>query len=160
VLRRSFFSVVYNVFFDTFPYKDFDRSVVFEIGNVANVGGWKSRAFFSAKEFRALREQNHVFEDMIAHEDVSRLFYDDGKFTRLLPSGAMVTTNTFAYLGVPPLLGRTFSEEDGRPGSPPVFVMNYRLCQRQRSQNPWQEFYLERPADYPCWHYATQVQRL
>ena len=125
------FSVVYNVFFDTFPYKDFNRSVVFEIRNVANVGGWKSRAFFSAEEFRAFREQNHVFEDMIAHEDVSRLFYDDGKFIRLLPSGAIVTTNTFAYLGVPPLLGRTFSEEDGRPGSPPVFVMNYRLWQRE-----------------------------
>jgi hypothetical protein len=29
------FRIVYNVFFDAFPYKDFDRSVVFEIRNVA-----------------------------------------------------------------------------------------------------------------------------
>src|SRR5260370_42554062 len=68
---------------------------------------------------------------MIAHGVVGRLFYDDGKSTRVLPRGEAVSTNTFAYLGVPPLLGRTLSEEDGRPGSPPVFVMNYRLWQRE-----------------------------
>ncbi len=130
------FSVVYNVFFHALPYKDFNRSVVFEIRNSTNVGGWKGRAFFSPEEFRAFREQNHVFEDMIAHGVVGRLFYDDGKSTRILPSGATVTTNTFDYLGVPPLLGRTISEEDGRPGAPPVFVMNYRLWQREFGGDP------------------------
>ena len=123
------FSVVYNVFFHALPYKDFDRSVVFEIRNTASVGGTKGRVYFSPEEFRAFREQNHVFEDMIAHGVVGRLFYDDGKSTRVLPTGETVTTNTFDYLGVPPLLGRTISEEDGRPGAPPVFVMSYRLWQ-------------------------------
>jgi putative ABC transport system permease protein len=33
------FSVVYNVFFHALPYKDFNRSVVFEIRNIANAGG-------------------------------------------------------------------------------------------------------------------------
>ena len=130
------FSVVYNVFFHALPYKDFDRSVVFEIRNTANVGGSKGRAYFSPEEFRAFREQNHVFEDMIAHGVVSRLFYDDGKSTRVLQRGETVTTNTFDYLGVPPLLGRTISEEDGRPGAPPVFVMSYRLWQREFAGDP------------------------
>ena len=123
------FSVVYNVFFHALPYKDFDRSVVFEIRNTASDGRSKRRAYLSPEEFRAFREQNHVFEDMIAYGVVGRLFYDDGKSTRVLPSGAAVSTNTFDYLGVPPLLGRTISEEDGRPAAPPVFVMNYRLWQ-------------------------------
>jgi putative ABC transport system permease protein len=130
------FSVVYNVFFQALPYKYFDRSVVFEIRNTANVGGSKGRAYFSPDEFRAFREQNHVFEDMIAHGVVGRLLYDDGKSTRALPSGAAVSTNTFDYLGVPPLLGRTISEEDGRPAAPPVFVMNYRLWQREFAGDP------------------------
>jgi putative ABC transport system permease protein len=130
------FSVVYNVFFHALPYKDFDRSVVFEIRNTADAGGSKGRAYFSAEEFRAFREENHVFEDMIAHGVVGRLFYDDGKSTHVLPSGAVVTTNTFDYLGIPPLLGRTISEEDGRPGAPPVFVMNYRLWQREFGGDP------------------------
>jgi len=130
------FSVVYNVFFHALPYKDFDRSVVFEICNTASVGGTKGRVYFSPEEFRAFREQNHVFEDMIAHGVVGRLFYDDGKSTRVLPTGETVTTNTFDYLGVPPLLGRTISEEDGRPGAPPVFVMSYRLWQREFAGDP------------------------
>jgi putative ABC transport system permease protein len=130
------FSVVYAVFFHALPYKDFDRSVVFEIRNTANVGASKGRSFFSAVELRAFREQNHVFEDLIAYGPVGRLFYDDGKSTRVLPSGASVSTNTFDYLGVPPLLGRTVSAEDGRPGAPLVFVMNYRLWQREFSGDP------------------------
>ncbi len=40
------FSVVHSVFVDALPYKDFDRSVVFKIQNLANVGGWKGRDFF------------------------------------------------------------------------------------------------------------------
>jgi putative ABC transport system permease protein len=130
------FSVVYNVFFHALPYKDFNRSVVFEIRHAANAGGSKGRAYFSVDEFRAFREENHVFDDMIAHAAVGRLFYDDGKFTHVLPSGAVVTTNTFDYLGIPPLLGRTISEEDGRPDAPPVFVMNYRLWQREFGGDP------------------------
>src|SRR5947208_2149055 len=130
------FSVVYNVFFHALPYKDFDRSVVFEIRNTASAAGSKGRSYFSPAEFRAIREQNHVFEDMIAHGVVSRLFYDDGKSTRVLPRGEAVSTNTFDYWGVPPLLGRTISEEDGRPGAPPVFVMNYRLWKREFGGDP------------------------
>jgi len=53
-----------------------------------------------------------------------------------LPSGAAVSTNTFDYLAVPPLLGRTITEEDGRPAAPPVFVMNYRLWQREFAGDP------------------------
>src|SRR5580704_13758894 len=130
------FSVVYNVLYEALPYKDFDRSVVFEIRSTLNVGAPKGRSYFSAAEFRAFREQNHVFEDMIAHGFAGRLFYDDGKSTRVLPHGATVTTNTFDYLGVPPLLGRAFSEEDGRPGAPPVFVMNYRLWKKEFGGDP------------------------
>jgi hypothetical protein len=44
------FSVVYKVFFHTLPYKDFNRSVVFEIRYVANAGGLKGRSYFSADE--------------------------------------------------------------------------------------------------------------
>jgi len=130
------FSVVYNVFFQALPYKYSDRSVVFEVRYTADVGGSQGRAYFSSDEFRAFREQNHAFEDMIAHGVVGRLFYDDGKSTRVLPSGAAVSTNTFDYLAVPPLLGRTITEEDGRTAAPPVFVMNYRLWQREFAGDP------------------------
>ncbi len=49
------FSFIYSVFVDALPYKDFDRSVVFGIHNLANVGGWKGRDFFTPGETRAFR---------------------------------------------------------------------------------------------------------
>jgi putative ABC transport system permease protein len=130
------FSVVYSVFFHALPYKDFNRSVVFEIRNTANAGGSKGRTYFSTSEFRAFHEQNYVFEDIIAYGTVGRLLYDDGKFTHALPFGADVTANAFNYLGVPPLLGRTITEEDGRPDAPSVFVLNYRTWQREFGGDP------------------------
>src|SRR6266481_3456868 len=124
------FSVVYSVFFRALPYKDFNRSVVLNMHNLGSVGGWKVRQYFFPEEVRAFRQQNHKFEDIVAYIGM-RPKYDDGKSIRFFSFGAVVTPNTFDYLGVPPLLGRTISEEDGRPGAPPVLVMNYRLWQRE-----------------------------
>jgi putative ABC transport system permease protein len=129
------FSVVYSVFFRALPYKDFNRSVVLHMDNLGSAGEWKARSYFFPEETRAFREQNDVFEDVIGYARM-RPTYDDGKSIRFFSWGAVVTTNTFAFLGVPPLLGRAISQEDGRPGAPPVFVMNYRLWQREFGGDP------------------------
>ena len=129
------FSVIYSVVIDGLPYKSFERSVVFRIRNLANVGGWKGRDFFLPDEIRAFREQNHVFEETIAYNGI-RLQYDNGKSIRYWPRGETVTANTFDFLGVPPLLGRTLSPEDGRPDAPPVFVMNYHFWQSEFGGDP------------------------
>jgi putative ABC transport system permease protein len=129
------FSVVYSVFIDALPYKNFNRSVVIGIHDLSNVGSAEIRLYFSLEEVRAFREQNHVFEDLIAYARM-RPTYDDGKSIRFFPFGAVVTANTFDYLGVPPLLGRAISPEDGDPGASPVFVMNYRLWQREFCGDP------------------------
>ncbi len=124
------FSVIYSVFVDALPYKNFNRLVVFKVQNLASVGGWKGRDFFLPDEIRAFRGQNHVFEETIAYNGV-RLQYDSGKTIRYWPFGELVTSNTFDFLGVSALLGRTLLPEDGRPGAPPVFVMNYHFWQSQ-----------------------------
>jgi putative ABC transport system permease protein len=129
------FSVVYNVFFHALPYQDYTRSVVVTLHNPGGVGVEKTRRYFSPAEVRAFREQNHVFEEIIAHI-AFRPTYDDGKSIRFFSFGAQVSANTFDYLGVSPLLGRTISQEDVKPGAPPVFVMNYRLWQREFGSNP------------------------
>jgi len=129
------FSVVDSVFFHALPYKNFNRSVVLGIHDFASTGGEKGRSYFSLAEIRAFREQNHVFQDFIAYGRM-RPTYDDGKSIRFFSFGAVVTPNTFDYLGVPPLLGRTISPEDGLPAAAPVFVMNYRLWQREFAGDP------------------------
>ena len=130
------FSVAYNVFYHALPYKAFARLVVFGIHDTAAKSGSTDRTYFSHAEFQAFREQNHVFEDMIGYGHAGRLFYDDGKSTRVLPYGAGVSTNTFDFLGVSPLIGRSITEEDGRAGAPSVIVMSYRLWQREFGGDP------------------------
>src|SRR6185312_2797539 len=44
--------------------------------------------------------------------------------------GAAVTSNTFDFLGVPPVMGRGIRPEDGKPGATPVFVMSYKMWQK------------------------------
>lgn len=129
------FSVVYSVFVEALPYKNFHRSVVFRIQNLANAGAWKGRDFLTVDETRVFREQNHVFEETIVSGGI-RPQYDDGKSVRYWPTGGLVTSNTFEFLGVAPLLGRTFSQDDVRPDAPPVFVMNYRFWQSEFGGDP------------------------
>ena len=120
------FSVVYNAIFETVPYKNFSRLVVFKIDNLANAGGSKGRTYFFSNEVRAIREQNHVFEEIIAYEN-RRDFYKEGKSGHFLPFGAAVTGNTFDFLGATPLFGRGISQGDTKPSAPPVFVLSYQL---------------------------------
>lgn len=129
------FSVVYNAIFEALPYKNFQKSVVFGIQNIANAGGWNGRDYFSASEVRAFREQNHVFEETIIHAGI-RPQLNDGKSVSYWPMGAMVSGNTFDYLSVPPFLGRTISEEDCKPGAPLVLVLNYRFWQNEFGSDP------------------------
>jgi len=129
------FSVVYDVFFHALPYKDYNRSVVLSLQKLGSADVGKVRRYFSPAEVRAFREQNHVFEEIIAYIGF-RPKYDDGKSVRFFSFGAQVTANTFDCFGVSPLLGRTISQEDGKPGAPPVFVMNYRLWQREFGGDP------------------------
>ena len=126
------FSVLYNVVFDPFPYRDFQHSVVLDMHDLRDDN--MARYHYTIPEFQAIREQNHVFEDVVGNYQLDVL-YTDGKGTRRF-LGGYVTTNGFEFLGVPPILGRSFSPGDGKPGTPFVFMMNYRLWQTEFHGDP------------------------
>jgi len=50
--------------------------------------------------------------------------------------GATVMANYLATLGVEPVLGRTFSAQEDRPGGPPVALISYALWQRRFAGSP------------------------
>jgi putative ABC transport system permease protein len=131
------FSLVYNLLFQPFAYRTFKRSAIFQIHDISETGS-DGRRLLSIPEFLAFKQQNHVFEDLVGYNNTVTISYTDGSGTREIvgttgseshagAGGAYVTTNTFDYYGVQPLLGRGITQEDGNPGAPPVFVMNYRL---------------------------------
>lgn len=48
----------------------------------------------------------------------------------------LATANIFSLYGVAPLLGRTFTADEDRPGGPNVAVATYRLWNRRYARNP------------------------
>jgi len=128
------FSVLYNVVVDPFPYRDFQHSVVLDLHDLAAPPHDIARYHYTIPEFLAIRDQNHVFEDIVGAYQLDVLYRDE-KATRRF-QGAYVTANGFSFLGVPPLLGRYFAPDDGKPGAPFVFMMNYQLWRTEFNGNP------------------------
>ena len=121
----AMFSVVYNLWFDPFPYKDSDRLMVISIHDVKEgANSDHDRQSFTIPEFLAYREQNRSFEDLVGSDGAVVIFRDDHGSRRI--GASYVTTNTFDFYGVAPLIGRGIEAADGVPGAAPVFVMNYK----------------------------------
>ncbi len=130
------FSLFYGVLLNPFPYKDSDRLVTFAIENLTNHGGSTGRSWLSWQEFVSFQEQNHIFEDLVAyHGGRVRMSLRDGNGPGLYPA-AQVSASTFDFYGVPPLLGRALSSQDGKPDAPPVFVMNFRMWETEFGGDP------------------------
>jgi len=129
----TIFSVIDNVLLDPFPYKDASRIVLVMIHDVER-GDPGGRAAFSVPEFLDYKEQNHVFEDVVGdtNEDV---LYTSGEGTQRF-QGTNITPNVFKFLGMPALLGRGITPEDGKPGAPPVFVLSYKLWAKEFNLDP------------------------
>lgn len=128
------FSVLYNGVVNPFPYRDFQHAVVLEMWDLTGPREAEARYHYTIPEFLAIRAQNRVFEDIVGNYQMDVL-YRDGKGTRRF-LGGYVTSNGFEFLGVPPLLGRFFGPGDGKPGTPYVFMMNYKLWQTEFHSDP------------------------
>ena len=122
------FSLIDNALLHPFPYKDAEHISIFRIHDLDESGQF-GRLGLSIPEFLDYREQNHVFADMTGTGG-GDVLYSRGQGTQQL-YGVFVTTNAFQFLGVPALLGRWITPQDGGPGAAPVFMMNYRLWQEQ-----------------------------
>ena len=123
-------SAVDSVLLEPFPYAGANRLATPSISLPDEV----SIARFPVPIFLDFKQQNHTFEDVIglAYTDVH---YKCAMGTEQL-LGAWVTPNTFTFLGIKPLLGREVTQEDGKPGSPPLFVMSYSLWTRLFHRDP------------------------
>jgi putative ABC transport system permease protein len=129
----SIFSIVDGALLEPFPYKNISRVVNF---HVHFLGGAEEndRYFFPATELLAFRQQNLVFDDMFGIAGMQVLYPGRDGAERVV--GSWITPNAFEILGVPPLLGRPITSEDGKPNSPPIFVMSYSMWTREFHSDP------------------------
>ena len=119
------YSVVRNVVLDPFPYRDSDRMVdVF----VRNGKGDRIRTSLPVPEFLDYQEQSDVFEQVVGVAGTTMHYVSSNGAERV--SVVSITTNTFDFLGVAPLLGRHFAAFDAEPDSPRVTVLCHRAWVR------------------------------
>ncbi len=119
----AIFSVVYTVLVSPYPYEGANRMVNFSV-----VGAKDSELdWYSLDEFGAIRDQNHVFDDVIGYS-ADDWVLSGGKVPEVVFVVEM-TGNAFQYFGVPPLLGREWTRADAPRGKAPaaVAVLSFRF---------------------------------
>lgn len=120
----AIFSVVYGVLLRPLPYPEPDRIVavkqVFEEGNRGN---------FSDPNFEDVRERNRSLELFAQYADW--IVSVTGPTEPVRVRGAVVSREFFDVLGVEPLVGRRFVQEELSVGGVPAVVVSYGFWQRQ-----------------------------
>ncbi len=122
----AIYSVIHAVILDPFPYKDVDNLMSVKVWS-PNERGY--RTYYSTDQFVEIAERSTIFDGVIASTISDVLRTDDAEPQRL--RGNFGTPNTFQVMGVPPLLGRTFTPDDVKPEAAPVAVLGYKFWQRQ-----------------------------
>ncbi len=122
-VNTAVFSIVYAVLLRPLPFTNADQLVMVWEQNPHR--GWYHN-IVSAANFNDWRKANRVFSDM-ALVDPFLTFNLTGSGEPVEIQAERVTPNLFSLLGVPPLLGRTFLPEEGRPGSAHVVVLGHAL---------------------------------
>jgi predicted permease len=94
------------------------------------VGEWE---LFSFDAYQYMRNHNQSFQDIAAFRSgESRLSVAlPGAATVQRAQGHLVSGNFFSALGVPAMLGRTFTPEDDKVGAPGTVVISNRYWQQQ-----------------------------
>src|SRR6266513_1256224 len=125
------FSIVNAVLLQPLPYPDADRIMVL------NESSGPGQNFSVAlPDYLDWQRDNTVFEHLAAtHKESRNLSGIPGRDPERI-SCASVTRNFFNIVGLPPEIGRTFSEDEDKVGAPPVVVISDRLWQRAFNRDP------------------------
>src|SRR5688572_18778399 len=124
-VNTTIFSVVNAMLFAPFPFADPERLAF--VQEVQRKRGWD--AGVSYLNYVDWRAQNTVFSQLGASTARSTVLTDGEEPERLL--GGVVSANLFPLLGVAPMLGRGFREDEDRPGAEPVVLLSHELWQRR-----------------------------
>jgi putative ABC transport system permease protein len=132
--NTAIFSVVDAVLLRPLPYQDSSR--IMQIWHVPPAKSFPGMTLFSVSPANYLdwQRQNHSFEEMAAYGGTN--FNVGGKERPEAIQGAAVAPGFFSILGVHPLLGRTFSQEEDHPGQGHVVVLGYALWRDHFGADP------------------------
>jgi len=125
------FSLVNGYLLRPLPYSDPERLVVINEISAPQPGLIGGVSFANLLDWR---EQNQVFIGIAAWSGGGYTLTGDGD-AELLP-GSNISYNAFEILGVSPMLGRTFREEEDRPEHDLVVILGHGLWERRFGAKP------------------------
>ena len=125
------FSLCNTVLLRPLPFANPDRIVmIFE----DNARAGFARDALRPRHYAAWAADHEVFESVAAVTEQSVVLGGRGEPERV--SARRVTRDFFAVLGARPLLGRTFTQAEDRPGGAHVAIISYRFWQRWFEGDP------------------------
>ena len=127
--NTAVFSVVNAALLRPLPYKDPERLV-----RLSEQSEKLPQMSVSYPNFLDWRAQQTSFERMAATQFASYNLSGGGEPERL--QGRNISPEFFSVFGVEPALGRTFTEEENRPGQGRVVVLSHGLWQRRFGSDP------------------------
>jgi putative ABC transport system permease protein len=89
---------------------------------------------FSVQDIQGYRAQNHTLDSVVEYHEMTFSLLGGREPERV--DTAVVSANFFRVLGVVPLYGRTFMDEDDRPSATPVLILSYQFWQRSFGGDP------------------------
>jgi putative ABC transport system permease protein len=132
--NTAIFSLTDQVLLRLLPVKAPDRLVMLD-GPGAFQGRTFNRATFSYPMYRDFRDQNTVFDGVLARFPAPITLMADGQAERV--SGELVSGNYFDVLGVRAHIGRTFTPDDDRtPGGHPIVMLSHHYWTRRFGADP------------------------
>jgi putative ABC transport system permease protein len=126
------YSVVRDILLDPFPYVHSDRMVDVVVRDTSTTR--ILRGALPGAEFSDYLERAQSFEAVLGTVGSTMHYVSDDGAERM--SVVMVTPNMFSFLGVAPLAGRAFSEQDGKPSAPCVAEINHRTWTSRLGADP------------------------
>jgi len=130
-VNSTIFSVVDTVAIRPLPFRDPHQLVALHTTFQPN---GISRGGVSFLDLRDWRERSRVFVEMAGVTGRSLTLADRDEPERF--NGATVTWNMFSMLGVQPILGRQFREDEDKPGAPKVVMLSHGVWQRRYAGDP------------------------
>src|SRR5205807_6625145 len=126
--NTAMFTVVESVLLRPLPYQHSDRLMYVGPKDAEGFGAtsWMS--------YRDIRDQAQNLESVALYsEDVGVVQGKEGSTSVVTPT---VTPNIFKLLGARPLLGRTFTEEEGQAGGPQAVLLSEGLWREAFNADP------------------------
>jgi len=127
--NAAIFSVADTVMLRSYAYPEMDRIVA--LNEMTRDGKQMSIAWPTFQDWKA---QNQSFASLGLYRGAAANLTGDGQAERL--TAAVVSSDLFGAMGIPPLVGRTFSANEDTPGTARAAVISERLWRNRFNADP------------------------